>query len=338
MRPRSRIAKRHFAATARAAGDQRRHLKSLVVVLGTCYWALGQTARAIEFYEQALAIAREIGDRRGEGANLGNLGICYLALGQTSRAIEYLEQALAIAREIGNRRDEGSNLDNLGNCYSALGQTSRAIEYYEQALAIFRAIGYRHGEGEALGVLAEVFIDEGRYAEAIKLAQESAKIEDEIGEPASFGYGRIALAHFYLGNLPAAREAAETARRHDIPANNHNVLALLGVIALRQTDRPAAQEAFAAAVQQAEQMLAHSAQNYEALDAKGLALSGLALCEGAQHVAVETLRRSVSTFRAARVINKDTGIVKRVLRLFDELAKADAAGILQEVRAAAAGE
>ena len=54
-------------------------------------------------YEQALAIAREIGDRRGEEVNLGNLGLAYAALGETRRAIAFYEQALAIAREIGDR-------------------------------------------------------------------------------------------------------------------------------------------------------------------------------------------------------------------------------------------
>ncbi|MCG3153475.1 MAG: Photosystem I assembly protein Ycf3 [bacterium] len=318
-------------AISREIGDRRGEGNDLGN-LGTCYSALGQTRRAIEFHEQALAIAREIGDRRGEGADLGNLGLCYSALGQTQRAIEYYEQALAISREIGNRTSEGNQLGNLGLCYSALGQTRRAIEFYEQALAIAREIGDRRGEGTRLGNLAEMLIDEGRYAEAIKLAQESAKIKDEIGQPASYGYGRVALAQFYIGNLPAAREAAETARRHDVPENNHNVLALLGVIALRQTDRAAAQEAFTAAVQHAEQMVAHSAENYDALDAKGLSLSGLALCEGAQHVAA-----AMAAFRAARAINQDAGIVKRVLRLFDELAKVDVQGLLKEVRPAAAG-
>ncbi len=301
--------------------------------LGSCYSDLGQATRAIEYHEQALAIAREIGGRSGEGIQLGNLGNCYADLGQTASAIEYYEQALTIAREIGDRRGEGIQLGNLGNCYADLGQTTRATEYYEQALTISREIGDRAGEGIRLGNLADVLIDERCYMEAMELAQESAKIEDEIGKPASYGYGTVALVHFYLGNLPAAGEAAETARRHDVPQNNHYILALLGAIALRQGDRPAAQEAFAAAVQQAEQMLAHSAQNYAALYSKGLALAGLALCEGPQHIAA-----AIAAYRTARAINKDAGIVKRVLRLLDELAKADANGVLKDVRAAAAGE
>src|SRR5271166_6455241 len=80
----------------------------LLGTLGNAYAALGQAKRAIGFYEQHLAIAREIGDRRGEGAALGNMGYAYYLLGQAERAIGFYEQHLAIAREIGDRRGEGA--------------------------------------------------------------------------------------------------------------------------------------------------------------------------------------------------------------------------------------
>ena len=80
-------------------------------------------------------------------------------------------------------------------------------------------------------------------------------------------------------------------------------------------------------------MLTHSAQNFRALDSKGLALCGLAVCGDVGRVA-----EAAKVYRAARAINKDAGIVGRVLRLFDTLAEADAAGALAGVREAAAGE
>lgn len=326
----------HEQALAKSREQKNRRNESACLGnLGNCYFVFGQIARAVEYHEQSLAIDREIGNRRREGGTLGNLGNCYYALGQTSRAIEYYEQALAIAREIVDRRGEGIQLGNLGTCYSALGQTARAIEYYEQALAIALEIGDRASEGRHTGNLAEVLINEGRYAVAIQNAQKSLNIAEEVNSPTlgNVVNGYLAFAHFYTGNLPAARIAAEAARQYDEPLNNHYVLTLLGAIALRQEDHPVAQEAFVAAVQQAEQLLAHSAQNYSALDSKGLALSGLALCEGPQHVAA-----AIAAYLGARAINKDAGIVKRVLRLFDELAKADSSGVLAEVRAAAAGD
>lgn len=64
------------------------------------YADLEQVEQAIDDYEQALAISRESGDRRGEGTALGNLGVAYAVLGQVERAIEFYEQALAIFEEI----------------------------------------------------------------------------------------------------------------------------------------------------------------------------------------------------------------------------------------------
>jgi hypothetical protein len=62
-----------------------------------------QRQQAIEFFEQALAIARVMGNRSGEGAALGSLGVAYKNLGNSGRAVEFYEQALVIDREIGDR-------------------------------------------------------------------------------------------------------------------------------------------------------------------------------------------------------------------------------------------
>ena len=70
-----------------------------------------------------------------------------------------------------------------------------------------------------------------------------------------------------------------------------------------------------------------------ALDTKGLALSGLALCQNSEHIPA-----AKEAYKAARAINSDAGVVGRGLQLFDTLAKADTAGILAEIRVQAAGE
>ena len=55
-------------------------------------------------YEQALAIDREIGDRRGEGADLWNMSLALDKLGQRREAIEYAEAALKIKEQIEDPR------------------------------------------------------------------------------------------------------------------------------------------------------------------------------------------------------------------------------------------
>ena len=53
--------------------------------------SLGDYQKAIEYHEKDLKIAKEIGDRAGEGGAYGNLGNAYQSLGDYQKAIEYLK-------------------------------------------------------------------------------------------------------------------------------------------------------------------------------------------------------------------------------------------------------
>ena len=88
---------------------------------------ISQFREALQFWEQALTIYREIGDRQGEAISLGNLGNAYDSLGQYQKAIEFYEQSLEISREIGYRQGEAAFLGSLGNAYYSLGQYQKAI-------------------------------------------------------------------------------------------------------------------------------------------------------------------------------------------------------------------
>jgi len=83
----------------------------------------------IRWLKNALTAARLMKKLNFEGAHLGNMGGAYAALGETRKAIEYYEQALSVSREIGDKRDEGAWLGNMGGAYAALGETRKAIEY-----------------------------------------------------------------------------------------------------------------------------------------------------------------------------------------------------------------
>jgi tetratricopeptide (TPR) repeat protein len=150
--------------------------------LGLAYADLGETHRAIQFYEQTLLMHREIGNRSGEGIVLSNLGNAYADVGKTRRAIQLYEQRLTIAREVGDRRGEGIALGNLGTAYADLSETRRAIQFSEQHLAIVREIGDRRGEGIALSNLGSAYADLGETRRAILFFEQTLLILREIGD------------------------------------------------------------------------------------------------------------------------------------------------------------
>jgi hypothetical protein len=143
----------------------------------------------------------------------------------------------------------------------------------------------------------------------------------------------LACGNLYAGDLLSARNAIDEARRYESEGYNYDLLALAGVIALRTGDSDVAKEALQAAVAQAEAQLSYSEQAYGALDAKGLALCGLALATGDK----DFVPPAEDAYRKAREIAKAAGTVVDVLRLFDALQEADAADVLAEVRAVAEG-
>ncbi len=53
-------------------------------------------------------------DKRGVGTNLTNIGVVFFKLGQYQQALTYSQQSLTINREIGDRHGEGNNLGNIG--------------------------------------------------------------------------------------------------------------------------------------------------------------------------------------------------------------------------------
>jgi tetratricopeptide (TPR) repeat protein len=82
--------------------------------LGNAYWSQGDYAKAIAYHTQHLAMAKEVGDRAGEGKAYANLGNAYRSQGDFSKAIAYHTQHLAIAKELGDRAGEGRAHGNLG--------------------------------------------------------------------------------------------------------------------------------------------------------------------------------------------------------------------------------
>ena len=119
----------------------------------------------------------------GEAVTLNNIGRVYSNLGERRRALEYYEQALPMHREVGSRAMEATTLNNIGAVYDALGERRRALETYEQALPISHEVGDRQQESITLYNMAKVHQAEGNHAEAGRLLEQVVAIDEAIEHP-----------------------------------------------------------------------------------------------------------------------------------------------------------
>ena len=124
-----------------------------------------------DIHNQRLSVAKELGDRAGEGPAYGNLGNAYQRLGDFKQAVKYHNQHLCIAKELGDRAGEGRAYGNLGNAYQSLGDFKQAVKYHNQHLGIAKELGDRAGEGRAYGNLGNAYDSLGDFKQAVKVPQ-----------------------------------------------------------------------------------------------------------------------------------------------------------------------
>ena len=220
----------------------------LLTQTGTFLRRVGQVPAAGTRYERALAIHREVGDRRGEGMVLGSLGLLHMSQGRMTEALTHCEEALAICREVGHRREEGGVLGNLGVLYMSQGRITEALEHYEQALAIFCQEGNRRGEGGVLGNLGLLHMSQGRMNDVLVHYERALAIQREVGNRRVEGMalGNLGLLHAKQGRSAEALTHYEQALAIHREVGNLPseavVLGNLGSIFHDQGDLPAAEQ------------------------------------------------------------------------------------------------
>jgi len=123
--------------------------RSLARVVDNYLDLSGHWTDRVSAVRAGLESARQLGERRDEGAFLGNLGLAYAALGETRRAIENYEQALAISREIGDRRGESTHSWNLGLVYEKLGKLGIAVQFMQFTVDFERELRHPDAEQDA---------------------------------------------------------------------------------------------------------------------------------------------------------------------------------------------
>ncbi|MFW5666841.1 MAG: tetratricopeptide repeat protein, partial [Coleofasciculus sp.] len=113
------------------------------LALGRTHALLGFKQKALDYYNQALPLYRKLEDRAGEAVTLNNIGGVYSALGEKQQALEYYQQSLPLRRAVGDRAGEAVTLNNIGAVYDDLGEKQQALEYYQQSLPLSQAVGDR---------------------------------------------------------------------------------------------------------------------------------------------------------------------------------------------------
>ena len=99
-----------------------------------------ETKQAIDYHNQDLSIAKELGERFKEGMAYGNLDNAYRGLGDFQQAMDYHNRALSFARELGQQNQEGIACCSLGDDYLLSGDLQKALNYYRCSVNAYNEV------------------------------------------------------------------------------------------------------------------------------------------------------------------------------------------------------
>lgn len=220
--------------------------------LGVSFTFTNRATQAREYLIPALALSRELGDRTGE-ANI--LSMLAHATTDYAQMRTYYEDALAIFQDVGNRERQAVALNNLGWVYWSLGLYSQACYYGEQAAQIARELKASYTLSFTLDSLGRAYLGLGAADQAQQVFEEGYALAVEISDRRQeayywLGFGRVALKRRRLDEAcQFLQQAIDLFDELDIPTDHAGALAWMGKAHLDLDNWPAAYRFTAAAVE-----------------------------------------------------------------------------------------
>jgi len=151
-------------------------------MLGELATEVGEYSEAPAFFEQALAIFRELHDQQGIASMLMQLGWAAMRAGDYHAASIRLEECLPLLRRSGNARLLGLALAGLGELAIRQGAFDQAHTLLEQSLDLRQELGDRWGIAASLGSLGWLALLQRDFTRMTDLLRRSLAIRLEIGE------------------------------------------------------------------------------------------------------------------------------------------------------------
>lgn len=195
-----------------------------------------------EHLVRALVLYKRGRSTFGEAETSNALGVGYARLGQSEDAAEQYAKALALRRELGDRRGVASSQRNLAQLAMVRGDFDEALERLSEAAELFAALGDDAGSAAVeneRGLLAE---ERGNYAQALAAYTRALRAREAGRDPQGVAesLNNIGFAHYQLGEYDNASVFWRQAREAFRALDDHNGLVRadqnLGLLALARGD------------------------------------------------------------------------------------------------------
>ena len=147
---------------------------------GITYYYLGDYEKSVENYSLAAGIFEETGDLQSNSAALANIGLVYTAQGYYTKSVESYMKSLTILEKIGDPVGISSTYNNIGIVYYEQKSYDKSLEYYKKALNITEKEDVIYISASIHTNIGNVYSDLNEYDEALDHYYKALYIRDEL--------------------------------------------------------------------------------------------------------------------------------------------------------------
>lgn len=189
--------------------------------MGIIYHKIGDSLKALNYYEKALNIDKNMENANSLSTDYLNIGSLHQTLGNYDKAYDYLNQAFEINFKEGNQDAMISSLIQLGSFYHEKKNWESALRYYNWANDEARELGQQGSISSILNNIGEIYRETGKYEKAEEFYEQSLAIDRALGNQQA-----ISVVFNNLGLIHQLREKFQKAMEYF--NNSHVIAKILG--------------------------------------------------------------------------------------------------------------
>ena len=128
--------------------ENKRNEINALLNLAAVYYSSNNNDKAIQIWKRFLPLVENNADAKG--TILNNLGLAYRSLGKNTEALENFNKALLLSKELGYSSRSGKTLSNIGLIHGSLGEIDKSLKVFHEALPYFKQSQDKIGEAKLI--------------------------------------------------------------------------------------------------------------------------------------------------------------------------------------------
>ncbi len=168
--------------------------------LGIAYNQLDETQKSMDYFLNALDIAKQTNDKDRIAKSFLNLGQANFYLDNFDKAQEYFQKLLEIRTEIEDKQGISMALNQLGTVMARTKRYDEALDYFSKSLIIRKEIDYKIGISQIYNNIANVYFDLGEMDNVLEYRLRSLEIVRELNNKWEMAITTYNVAEYYLYN------------------------------------------------------------------------------------------------------------------------------------------